>query len=410
MAERQTHLDGLRGLAALVVVATHGIVAFDYGLYAGMERARRFSWDIQLSGAPFLLPLAGSLSVCLFFALSGYVLSHSFSTTRLGSIGLFAKRYVRLAIPILAACLLAYAVAALGWLRNAPLSAVTGSGWLASQLRQTPSFEQAFREGAFRALVHLRPYWTSYDSALWTMNIEFYGSLLLIAVFGLTSRVPSLGRRERWRIGIFALCAIAGASSYLGLFAFGALINLTQVERRIKPAAATGLLLAGLFLGTLPISASPWAVVRPFGGWRPPSVWFDPFPESPIVFWHAVGALLVLLAANSLRSFRRLLDSAFVQYLGHISFPLYLVHTPILISAVSFEALAWYRCGLPYAWTAGLSIVFLLAASLAAATGFFYALERPSIRLSGRVGRFADGLVRSLIGGSRFRGKTARPS
>jgi peptidoglycan/LPS O-acetylase OafA/YrhL len=153
------HLDGLRGVVAFVVVVTHGIVASDYALYSGAERDSRCSWDVQLSGAPLLLPLAGNLSVCIFFALSGYVLCQSFSNSRLGSIGLFAKRYIRLAIPILAACMIAYTSGVFGWPRNAQLSAIPRSGWLAGQMRQVPSFNQAFQESAYRALIHLKPYW-----------------------------------------------------------------------------------------------------------------------------------------------------------------------------------------------------------------------------------------------------------
>lgn len=410
ITERQTHLDGLRGLAAFVVVVTHGIVAFDYALYSGAERDSRCSWDVQLSGAPFLLPLAGSLSVCIFFALSGYVLCQSFSNTRLRSIGLFAKRYTRLAIPILAACMIAYTTGVLGWPRNAQLSAITRSGWLASQMRQVPSFNQALQEGAYRALIHLKPYWITYDSALWTMNIEFYGSLLLIAVFGLTARVASPRLREAYRLWLFGVCAVVGAASYLGLFAFGALINLTGVAKRIKPAAGSAFLIVGLFLGTLPVSLNPWGLVRPFGELRLPAVPFDPFPEAPIIFCHAVGAIAILLAANSLLSFRRILTSPFAQYLGHISFPLYLIHMPVLLTVVSYDALVLTHRDVPYPWTAGISISLFVAVSLAAATGFYYAFERPSIILSGRVGRFADGLARSFSRTLPIRSEPAQPS
>jgi peptidoglycan/LPS O-acetylase OafA/YrhL len=410
MAERQTHLDGLRGLAALVVVVLHGIAAFDYGLYTGAERDSRVSWDVQLSGAPFLLPLAGSLSVCIFFALSGYVLGQSFTNTRLGSIGLFVKRYTRLAIPILAVCMLAYVFGALGWPKNAQLSAITRSTWLASQMRQVPSFGQAFQEGAYRALTHVKPYWISYDSALWTMNIELYGSILLIGAFGLTARVPSARAREVCRLWLFAVLAIVGASSYLGLFAIGALINLTQIERQVSSTAAALLLGVGIFLGTIPVSVAPWRVVRPFGEWSLPAPSFVPFPETPVIFCHAVGAIMILLAANSLLPFRRMLLTSTAQFLGHISFPLYLIHMPILLTVVCFDALTLNSRGVPYLWTATLSIGLFVAVSVAGATGFYFAFERPSISLSGRIGRFTDSLVRGFMSASFYRAKSEQPS
>ena len=58
--------------------------------------------------------LAGNYSVCVFFALSGYVLSSSFDRTTLGAVALTAKRALRLGIPILAVTLFAWVLVASG--------------------------------------------------------------------------------------------------------------------------------------------------------------------------------------------------------------------------------------------------------------------------------------------------------
>ncbi len=399
MAERQTQLDGLRGVAAVVVVLVHGIVTFDYALFTGAPRDSLVGWDVKISGAPFLLPLAGDLAVCLFFALSGFVLSQSFTHTRLGTIALLFKRYTRLVLPILTVCLLAYSLLAGGTMKNVPLAQISRSTWLASQMRQAPSFEQALREGLYRALVHLKPNWITYDSALWTMNIEFWGSVMLIAVFGLTA-LPGIraGSRETLRLWLLAALGLLGASSYLGLFAVGALLNLTQVDRRVSSPAAALFLGAGVFLGTIPVGIAPLAIVRPFGAWRLPTNPIVPFPETSVVFCHAIGAILILVAANSFLPFRRMLVSPVCQFLGHISFPLYLIHMPMLLSIVCSDALTMLSRGLPYLGTAVLSLALLLAVSIGAATALLYICERPSIVLSGRVGVWTDRIVRGISG------------
>lgn len=153
----------------------------------------------------------------------------------------------------------------------------------------------------------------------------------------------------------------------------------------------------GLFLGTLPVSLKPWGLVRPLGELRLPSVPFDPFPEAPIIICRAVGEIAVLLAASSLLSVLRILTSPFAQFLGHISFSHYLIHMPVLLTVVSYDALVLTNRDVPYPWTAGISICLFFAVSLTGATGFYYAFEKPSITLSGRVGPFADGLARAFV-------------
>ncbi len=394
---RQNQLDGLRGLAAASVVVAHGIVTFDFALFSGSARDSIVPWDIYLSGAPFLLPMAGNLPVCIFFALSGYVLSHSFSNTDLGPLALLFKRYTRFTLPILSACVISYALLACGLMANQRLAVVTKSAWLAHQMQQVPSLSQALQDGLYRALVHLTPVPTPYDSVLWTMCIEFWGSVMLIAIFFIAGLLPpgAMGR-ERARVILLVVAGVVGCTSYLGLFAYGALFNLTQFHRRVRSGAAALLLALGLFMGTIPYSAVPWSIVRPFIEWPLPTVPGIPFTHTPITFFHSLGAILVLIAANSFLPFRRMLSSRPFRFLGRISFPLYLIHIPLLMSVVCSCALGLLHFGMPYAWMAALSLALFFAVSLSAATVLLFVCEGPSITLSGWVGVATDRLVRRM--------------
>jgi len=160
LGTRYAHLDGLRGIAALIVVSLHGILAFDFALYTGLPADSHGAWDIRISGLPFLLPLAGDYAVCLFFALSGFVLAHSFSRTNLGASALIVKRYARLCLPILAACLSSWALLASGLTFNHDAARVIGSSWLDSQMRQEPDLQTALRDGLYGSLLAL-PHATS---------------------------------------------------------------------------------------------------------------------------------------------------------------------------------------------------------------------------------------------------------
>jgi peptidoglycan/LPS O-acetylase OafA/YrhL len=394
-SDRDIHLDGLRGLAALVVVVYHGIVAFDYALETGLARYSVFAWDVSLSGAPFLIPMAGDLSVCVFFALSGYVLSHSFAKTRLGAVALLVKRYVRFTPAILSAGLISYALLAGGLMKNHDLAIVSKSAWLAGHMLQPPSLVQALQEGLYGALVLGS---SAYNGSLWTMRIELWGSAILIAVFSLTAlRTSRPEIRTRDRIFLLCMLGLLGCGSYLGLFAFGALMQLTQLHRKLSPKGAAILLGIGIFWGTIPYSTLPWDIVRPFVERTLPIVNGTPFAHSSVSFFNSLGAVLLLMGANAFLPFRRMLSAPPFGFLGQISFPLYLIHVPLLNSFVSATALVMHSYGFPYPLTMALSIVFLVAISIAAATALLFLSERPSIVLSNKIGPITDSFVRKIL-------------
>lgn len=394
-SDRASHLDGLRGLAALIVVLVHGIIAFDFAFYTGLAKDSLVSWDIAISGAPLLIPMAGNLSVCVFFVLSGYVLSHSFSKTQLGAVALLAKRYSRLTLPILTACLISYILLICGLMQNHGLATISKSSWLANQMQQAPALSQALQEGLYGALITGT---ASYDSPLWTMPIELWGSVILIAVFRLTA----LGNyatttRKNARIILLLVLGILGFGSYLSLFAIGALLNLTQIHRKTSPLWAILCLGAGVFFGTMPYSAVPWSIVRPFVTQTLPAIHGLPYAHSMLSLYHSVGAILIIIAANACIPFRNLLSTRLFQFLGDISFPLYLIHIPLLLSVVSAGALMMLGGGFSYAWTMICSLLFFIAASIFVATGLLFISEKPSITLSSRIGVATDQLVRKAI-------------
>jgi len=52
MDHRLRHLDGLRGLAALLVVIHHTLVTFDFAFFSGLAEHSRLGWDVVASGLP----------------------------------------------------------------------------------------------------------------------------------------------------------------------------------------------------------------------------------------------------------------------------------------------------------------------------------------------------------------------
>src|SRR6478735_3104673 len=107
MTERFKYLDGLRGVAALVVVFAH---FFQFFLPAAFAPALADHLEEKtLGGSPLNLAINGNFAVTLFFVLSGFVLSAPFFLKRDAwwYMGATIKRYPRLALPAAASTLLA---------------------------------------------------------------------------------------------------------------------------------------------------------------------------------------------------------------------------------------------------------------------------------------------------------------
>ncbi len=71
------------------------------------------------------------------------------------------------------------------------------------------------------------------------------------------------------------------------------------------------------------------------------------------------------------------LDWRWVQFLGTVSYSLYLIHNPI-VGGVSFLTARWIGSDL-------VTLILSVAASIAAAAAFWYLLERPSLALAHRI-------------------------
>ncbi len=93
------YLDGLRGLAAFIVVIYHHF----YGFYPKFLYPSEDKVLTQLSGSPLNIFYNGNFAVYIFFILSGYVLTYKFFKTRNYGIIISsaARRYIRLLVPVL---------------------------------------------------------------------------------------------------------------------------------------------------------------------------------------------------------------------------------------------------------------------------------------------------------------------
>lgn len=337
--ERICSLDGLRGLAALAVVAYH---------YTGGTLHR-------------LLP--GGQFVTLFFILSGLVLS--IVPLRVGAGSYDWPRYqlrriIRLAIPTctaVGACCIVSAIAVRTG-RETPeyaamFAASSPSSWLHGLLTQLDMLSMTTAgsrvDGSVLAMVDL-PSWSMCWEMLFSLALPVYvviaTDMRIVAPVVLACVLAS--EWAQWpplrHMAVFALgVALAGRLTDRGR---ETLRNIVAV-----PAALCGvILICQSGLGVLPgIAAQPLAVC---------------------------GCLLLVVVALGDDVVSALLSTAPFRWLGRVSFSLYLTHLPVR---------DWIVPHIPVRGV--LRPVLLVALCLLVAEAFHLLVERPATMLSRRLGR-----------------------
>ena len=248
---RLAYLDGLRGIAALIVVFHHVVLAFAPDFANG---------NIRYLGPDGLVPIAlpdvlwsGNLSVCVFFVLSGYVLAPMTLASRSSIAGLILRRVVRLGMPVMAALAFAYAIWRLGCFANVEAGHESGSvGWLATFYNAVPHLPEIVT-GA--AVMPFKAIGNRYDPVVWTMHWEYLGSIGIFLLY-----VP-LRRRRTIRIAATVALGMVVVHDYYFDFAAGALLadmNFATLANRWRPSVRR-CVCAVLFLVALDLGLYIWS-------------------------------------------------------------------------------------------------------------------------------------------------------
>lgn len=355
-------LDGLRGVAAVIVVAWHFALGFTPQRIGIVPP---FDPHAGIVGSPAFALLDGPGAVMLFFVLSGYVLPLAYF--RSGRIEVVlraaAKRWFRLVGLMVLAAIGSYLLFHFGLYHYRRAGELTQSNWLATfgggdaggQLH--PSLLRAVLEGSVFAFV--RPA-DMYDPVFWTMRDELLGSLLTFAL-GLVIW------RSRPRAGAVALLLAALATRWVEprLVAFVAGLALSWANARgmlalprwAPPAClGVGLLLFGYFE---PCGLYAWLGFLPHASdCRYDQIWVQ-----------TLGSVLLIVGLLGSERAGRVLASSVGRLLGRLSFPVYLFHFPLLCSLSCWLFLA-ASASLPHAMALAVAAAGTVPALLAVAYAF----------------------------------------
>jgi peptidoglycan/LPS O-acetylase OafA/YrhL len=365
MSGKITYLDGLRGIAAVNVMIMHFFVALAPAMVYGSELPSHLGGNLEqlFSTTPLGLIGAGNFSVCIFFVLSGYVLTQKYFKIRDDSIIISGalRRYIRLFIPVFASVMLSFLLASAGLYRYYIETMVVSAG---SNYRGywtfTPDIFDAIKQAGWNSFFLGGNIY--YNPVLWTMTIEFYGSML---VFTMALLFGSL--KNRWTFYLAA--AVLFLNSYYLAFVIGmALADTFNSKTPVLQIFKTGnkivlfiILVSGLFIGSYPISPLTNDSLYMFLN--------NGFFETPKVTYHIIGAGMVMYALLNSQGLQNVFSSPVPVFLGKISYSLYLIHFLVISSftcalflvlypVLSYGAAVLISCGLSLLLIIPLSYLF----------------------------------------------------
>ena len=366
---RLSSLDGLRGVAALVVVGFHlsqlspfvAQYTIDKGPAPGAFTP--LWWAVA---TPLRLFTAGDEAVFVFFVLSGLVLTLPVLRQRnFDWLRFLSARALRLFLPVTASVLLATAVTSM-WTRSPD---PTLSSWLSE-----PYNALSILPGQLLLNMDLVFSDMTVNGPTWTIRWEMLFSLLLPVILGL-----GIAFRSRWQVGLMLIASVIvvglqfGVSSlvFLPIFAIGVILALrlrnissAYLACQIARPRLTSVLVVFSVAAALALLATT-AVIRPY---------VDPSGTIAITARVATifGAALLVALIAVVWPARGCLSHSVALWLGKISFSLYLVHQPILAT------FGFAIGGANWPLAAALGSV----ASIGTAYVFWRFVENPSHRLA----------------------------
>jgi peptidoglycan/LPS O-acetylase OafA/YrhL len=437
---RTTALDGLRGYAAFAVMNYHVLYAYrtevfyGYGLSPSAAIGCARPEDVHTTNRWFhQLPVVrllytGTWPVSVFFVISGVVLScrplllqgsangkssDGFAKGAAATASALLRRSFRLYGPPLVATFVTMLVIQAGGYEHGRVIAADQT-WL-SVIQETHhqrfgSFGLQFRDWARETWRMFHVFWwgdfhNRYDVHLWTVPAEFRCSLALFLILPARPRVRKILLAfvvvyvyglDRWDVALFytgLLIADTFASSpgpASSVLPRGSVPLLARC-RKLASARLTQATKAALLLLSLLLLSAPDFCIAQTPGYRLLGRLIPPSDPAPFRFLPNIGAiLLVFLIVHTqpqspLVSW--LLNSSVPQYLGRISYSLYIVHGPLIHTAgYALFPFFWMVSGRDETWryVSGFVIAYLALACVTVyvADRFWVLVDIPFVRLA----------------------------
>ena len=330
-------IDGLKGLACILVFVHHFLLALYPATYYGMEADSHSvnGIDTMMSYTPWGVLINGNFYVNTFILISAFLLcsqvlkaidSDADPIRKISSIAL--KRYPRLMLPTLAAGTIYYLIVYIGY-------------WV-GLTESTDGLQHSFLGMIYTLVIKM---WIARDMTVignfWMLQPLFIGSFLAI-LLGIMA-----GKNRKWYvvIPVYALAAYVFGSidHYMWTISLGCMVAYivarTQAVEWLKSkkwlAIVLGivLLVFGIYLGGYPSYQAPEACPTTYYRWldffyyRVPGI---------MEIMHAFGAFFLVWAFLLLSPLAKAFSCKPLKWLGSISYGVYALH-PIPLEILTYR-------------------------------------------------------------------------
>jgi peptidoglycan/LPS O-acetylase OafA/YrhL len=367
-------LNGLRGGASFIVVIAHYLQVFYPTVFNGNIESihTKNNLELTLYKTPLNLFVNANFSVCIFFVLSGYVLSIKFFKYKDKKIIIsgMLKRHLRLALPVLAVLTLAYVMYKINAFYLGDVSEITKTD-ITNKYLIKYDYIDILKQSLFQVFIFNIE---TYNAVLWTMQYEFIGSFIIFFI------LIAFSYCKHKRALSIALILIFLNSYYLG-FILGCLLSYISINKivNIKKIALEFLLLIALFFGSTPYYQGNDSIYNII------SLKF--LGINDFILFHTLGGALLVFVILNLKALQNMFSSKIMFFLGKISFSLYLVHFLFINSLGSYifiKTVNYFSYHISFL----ISFTLTFSFSVVIAYIFYIIIDVPSIYLSNKLSKF----------------------
>jgi peptidoglycan/LPS O-acetylase OafA/YrhL len=321
------YLEGVRGVAAFGVFLNHFSLAFYNAYFTQKPAASHLNgYELDYGHTLYSFINNGGYCVAIFFVLSGFVLSRKYFRSNDVEVAISGlhRRFIRLYIPIAVTLIISYLLMTSHLYFNDAASHITLSDWFIKQWHFLEPEKRLWASLTYGTMFYGD---ASFDTCLWTISYEFYGSLFVYAFLVFTHYT------NRYRILMMFLAMYyfyVTSSPFYMAFVLGMTLCYTErwIEKNrtnLTTVIALALLAASLMLGSGPFCSPS------------PDSWQDTIKTT---IWDytpwclTVAAYFLVLAFILSPLLQKMLSIRPFRFLGYISFSLYLLH-PLLLGSFS---------------------------------------------------------------------------
>jgi peptidoglycan/LPS O-acetylase OafA/YrhL len=320
-SRKNVYLDGLRGMAAVNVVIAHFLSGFYPEIlqfnYPSIPKSLNLDLTSIVLSSPFLsIFYNGHFAVLVFFVISGFVLTAPYfeGKPKIILTRRLCARYFRLNIPIAASIIFSYFAYSAGMYT---LNALTPTGsFLAVLHHENISFNDALKSALYDSILFGID---TFNPPLWSLRVKFIGSIILL-VFYIFYR-PKISPLPVLIFSLFASVFFKADSVYFQCMLLGSLLNIA------RPTALIGAtsFFVGFYFGAFQYENNLYSLLPNF----------DYYGIEKKTIYNGLGALLLTwpIAYGYGGIF---FSSRVMQFLGKISFSIYLTHYLVLSSVGCF--------------------------------------------------------------------------